>query len=156
MKEQKLRKRMRERGREGENKSEKDHNSSGPATPRLGAALVLNTPSRRDLAQLSVDQLSMQPHQGDPHGTRVTYSQAAEQPGAVASGPLLQLMSERVCQDPNISPCPPPFSFSHFLSFFSSSQAWEFQSDIITMIKTDPINTKSYDEYNSNYRGTNN
>jgi len=24
------------------------------------------------------------------------------------------------------------------------------------MIKTDPINTKSYDEYNSNYRGTDN
>lgn len=37
-----------------------------------------------------------------------------------------------------------------------SLSAWEFQSDIITMMKTDPINTEHYDEYNSDYGGSNN
>lgn len=119
----------------------KTRHSSGPEQPRQAR---LGSAQRRSVEHAA------------PPGPIHTGPGSPEQPGAVASGLLLQLMSERVCQDPNISPCPPPFSFSHFLSFFFSSQAWEFQSDIITMIKTDPINTKSYDEYNSNYRGTDN
>ncbi len=54
---------------------------------------------------------------GDPHGTG---SPTAKQQSTWSSGlwPLLQLMSERVCQDPNISPCPP---LSPFLIFSLSS-----------------------------------
>lgn len=49
-------------------------------------------------------------------------------------------------------------SFSHSLSLsrVPSPSAWEFQSDIITMMKTDPINTDRYDEYNSDYGGSDN
>lgn len=46
----------------------------------------------------------------------------------------------------------PLFSPSLSLSFL----AWEYQSDFITMMKTDPINTERYDEYNSDYGGSNN
>lgn len=42
------------------------------------------------------------------------------------------------------------------LSLSLSLSAKEFQSDIITMMKTDPINTEHYDEYNSDYGGSDN
>lgn len=47
-------------------------------------------------------------------------------------------------------------SFYRSLSLFLPPSAWEFQSDIITMMKTDPINTEHYDEYNSDYGGSDN
>lgn len=64
-----------------------------------------------------------------------------------SSPPHLRLLPPHTPCDVCISPA---------LTRSRSPTAWEFQSDIITMMKTDPINTEHYDEYNSDYGGSHN